>query len=162
MKESLKKGWKYLLGSVLALLGFGGCDKIEDILDIGGGLCMYGQPTAHFKMVGDVKDEAGKAVRGIRVVVAPNPEDQEGWENDTLYTDAAGHFGKDLIKHDWPDDLKRVTVTFEDVDGPENGSYEMKELKRDDLQIQQTKKGDGDWFEGDYTVTANAVLKKKD
>jgi hypothetical protein len=48
------------------------------------------------------------------------------------------------------------------LDGPENGSYEMKELKRDDLQIQQTKKGDGDWFKGDYTVTANAVLKKKD
>ena len=69
MKTALKKGWKYLLGGVLALLGFGGCNK-EEIIDNGGSmLSMYGQPTAVFKMLGTVKNQSGKPVKGIRVVI---------------------------------------------------------------------------------------------
>ena len=39
MKSALKKGWRYLLGGVMTLLGFGGCNK-EEILDNGGVMVM--------------------------------------------------------------------------------------------------------------------------
>ncbi len=159
MKSALEKGWKYLLGGVLALLGFGSCNK-EGIIDNGGNmLVMYGQPTAVFKMHGTVKNQSGKPVKGIRVVIEPH---NNPWEYDTLYTDASGRFEKDRLKHSWPDELKNVTVRFEDVDGAENGSYRMKELKRSDIQVKQTDKGKGAWFEGSFTVTADAVLEKED
>lgn len=151
----MKINWKYTLGSLLALLGFGSC---EQITDIGGGLCEYGQPTAHFKFLGDVKDADGKAIPGIRVVVAPYEEDP--WENDTLYTDQAGHVEKETLKHDWPDEMKNAKVIFEDVDGEANGSFKTKEMRKDEFEVKQVKKGDGNWYEGDYTVKVNAILEK--
>lgn len=157
MRSALKKGWKYLLGGVMALLGFGGCNK-EEIIDVGSGLAMYGQPTAVFKMLGTVKNRSGKPVKGIRVVIAPDNNNHR--EYDTLYTDASGRFEKDRLKHSWPDELKYVTVRFEDVDGAENGSYRMKELKRSDIQVKQTDKGKG-WFQGSFTATADAVLDEE-
>lgn len=160
MKSFLKRSWKYLLGSVLALLGFGGCSEEGGFLDIGGGEDMYGQPSARFKMLGTVKNRSGQPVRGIRVVIVPRPEND--WENDTLYTDASGHFQKEKLKYDWPDDLEYVTVKFEDVDGAENGSYQLKELKRSDLQVEQTEKqGKDGWYEGAFTYTADAVLDEE-
>jgi putative lipoprotein (rSAM/lipoprotein system) len=119
---------------------------------------MYGQPTAVFKMLGTVKNQSGKPVKGIRVVIAP---DNNPWEYDTLYTDASGRFEKDRLKHSWPDELKYVTVRFEDVDGAENGSYRTKELKRSDIQVKQTDKGKGAWFQGSFTATADAVLDEE-
>lgn len=160
MKSFLKSGWKYMLGSVLALLGFGGCSEDGGLLDIGGGLAMYGQPFAHFKMLGTVKNRSGQPVRGIRVVIAPRPEND--LENDTLYTDVSGHFQKDMLKYDWPDDLKYVTLKFEDVDGAENGSYQMKELKRSNLKVEQTdKKGKDGWYQGAFTYSVDAVLDEE-
>ena len=156
MKSALGKGWQWLLGSVLALLGFGSCNK-EDIID--NGLAMYGQPTALYRVIGTVKNASKKPVQGIRVVIAPSHYSQE--DNDTLYTDAAGRFEKDQLKYSWPDELKNVTVRFEDVDGAENGSYRTKELKRSDIQVKQTDKGKGAWFQGSFTATADAVLDEE-
>ena len=157
MKSALGKGWQWLLGSVLALLGFGSCNK-ENIID--NGLAMYGQPTALYRVIGTVKNASKKPVQGIRVVIAPSHYSQE--DNDTLYTDASGRFEKDQLKYTWPDEMKNVTVRFEDVDGAENGSYRTKELKRSDIQVKQTDKGRGAWFQGGFTVTADAVLEKDD
>ena len=82
----MKIVWKYFAGSLLALLGFGSCRQI--------GLfrAEYGQPHANFKLIGDVKDAAGKPVEGIRVVANPTENEEEAWYNDTTYTDARGHF----------------------------------------------------------------------
>lgn len=158
MRPALKNGWKWLLGSLLTLLGFSGCDGF---IDIGGGKDMYGVPSARFKMLGNVKDVSGNPVKGIRVVVVPMPDNQ--WENDTLYTDDKGHFEKDPLRYDWPDDLQNVTVKFEDVDGAENGSYRTKELKRSDLQVERTEKAGKDgWYEGAFTYTAEAVLDEEE
>ena len=157
----MKINWKYTLGSLLALLGFGSCERISDIGgDIGGGLCMYGQPTAHFKFIGDVKDADGKAIPGIRVVIEPQEDDP--WVRDTLYTDQAGHVEKETLKYDWPDEMKNGKVTFEDVDGVANGTFKTKVIRRGEFEIKQTKKGDGAWYEGDYTVKANVVLEKEE
>ena len=159
MKSALKNGWKWLLGGLLTLLGFTGCE--EGFLDIGGGEDMYGVPSARYKVIGDVKNTSGNPVKGIRVVVDIVPSNPR--ENDTLYTDDKGHFEKDPLRYDWPDDLEKVTVKFEDVDGAENGSFRTKELKRSDLQVKQTEKaGKGGWYEGAFTITADAVLDNEE
>ncbi len=53
-------------------------------------------------------------------------------------------------------------VKFEDVDGDENGSFKAKELKGDALTIEKTGEGSGSWYEGEFTITAKAVLEKKE
>ena len=154
--KSLAKGWKWLLGSVLTLLGFSGCEELGIMR------CEYGQPLADYKLIGDVKDTKGNPIKGIRVVFAPQPMDEQGWENDTIYSDAKGHFEVERLRHDWPDDLKDSVVKFEDVDGSENGSYKTKELSRSELVVKQSQKGDGSWYNGGFTVTANAILEEED
>ena len=150
MKAALGKGWKWLLGIFMSLLGFSGCGKIGIFRE------EYGSPYAHFKLLGDVKDMKGNPIRGIRVVYDRLPED-ETWGKDTLYTDPQGHFEKDLP------DFMRMTgtvVRFNDVDGEANGSYRSKVLTDQEIEIVQTKKGDKKWFEGAFTIKADAVLEE--
>ena len=149
----MKIRWQYALGGLLALLGFSGCGKI------GWGMTEYGQPHANYKVLGEVKDPDGKPVEGIRVVVDPGSAYPDYYK-DTLYTDTKGQFQKDQLKCTWPDEFKDGKVKFEDVDGAENGSFKTKELKASDLSIKQDKKGDGRWYGGDFTITANATLEK--
>ena len=159
----MKINWKYVMSGLLAILGFGSCEKNSFIPGGGGGgdmRLMYGQPTAHYKFLGDVKDETGKAIPGIRVVFLPE-DDKPSWENDTLYTDKSGHFEKDRLKYSWPDEVSKARVKFEDVDGDANGRFETKILKRDQLKVKQTKKTDDFWNKGDFTIEAKAVLNKK-
>ena len=171
MKAALGKGWKWLLGSLLTLLGFSGCERIGIIR------CEYGVPNADFKLVGDVKDANGKGIEGIRVVFTPYPdapEEQQKWESDTLYSDAQGHFVKERLKHDWPDGAQKAAVKFEDVDGDAaavkfedvdgdaHGSFQTKILKGSELTVEQTKKGDKHWYSGGYTIRADAVLEEEE
>lgn len=148
------------MSGLLAILGFGSCDKEGPIFGGGGGLCMYGQPHANYKFLGDVKDETGEAIPGIRVVFFPE-EDKPSYVNDTLYTDQAGHFEKDQLKYSWPDEARTAKVKFEDVDGDANGRFETKIVKRDGLTVKQTKKTDDAWYKGDFTIETKAVLKKE-
>ena len=154
MKTALDKGWRWLWGAVLGVLGFNGCEEIWDYP------CEYGQPYAEFKLIGDVKDAKGKGIEGIRVVVNPVSDEQETWENDTLYSDSKGHFEKERLRHDWPDEMKKATVKFEDVDGSEHGSFKTKVLGSSELTVDQTETGSGAWYGGKYTVTVKAVLEE--
>ena len=154
----MKIRWQYCLTALLSLLGFSSCDP-DDIFG-GWGIAAYGQPHANYKVVGDVKDPAGKPIQGIRVVVDPG-QDYYPYFQDTLYSDAKGQFQKDL-RFSWPDEFKDGSVKFEDVDGAENGSFKTKVLKRSDLEVKQTAKGKGAWYEGDFTITAKTKLEKAD
>ena len=157
----MKIRWQYCLTALLALLGFSSCKKI--IEEFGGPfyLCMYGQPTANYKVIGEVKDPAGKPVEGIRVVVNPGSAHPDYFK-DTLYTDAKGQFQKENLTYSWPDEFKDGTIQFEDVDGDKNGSFKTKVLKSSELEVKQTKKGDGAWYQGDFTITAKTKLEKAD
>ena len=159
MKAALGKGWKWLLGLLMGLLGFAGCGKLGIFRN------EYGCPNADFKLVGDVKDAKGKGIEGIRVVFTPYPdapEEQQKWESDTLYSDAQGHFVKERLKHDWPDGVERAAVKFEDVDGDAHGSFKTKVLNRSELTVEQTKNGDKHWYSGQYTIQADAVLEEEE
>lgn len=150
MKTALTKGWRWLLGILVSILGFEGCDKI--------GLfrCEYGEPHADYKLIGDVKDTKGNPIKGIRVVYDRLPEEEE-WGKDTLYTDQKGHFEKDVENVFWH---SGSLVKFEDADGAENGSYRSKTLTQEDLVFEQTKKGDKHWYSGAYSVHADAILEE--
>ena len=154
MKTALVKGWRWLLGVVLGALGFSGCEEIGIFR------CEYGMPNADFKLIGDVKDARGNGIEGIRVVFRAVEDEQETWENDTLYSDANGHFEKERLKHYWPDNAQQASIKFEDVDGSEHGSFKTKILRRSEMSVEQTKKGSGSWYSGVYTIRAEAVLEE--
>ncbi len=153
MKSVLGKGLNRFLGGLLALLGFCGCFVVACRKE-------YGCPNATFKLTGDVKDAKGKGIEGIRVVFRPDADEEYTWENDTLYSDANGHFEKDRLKHDWPDEARNASVKFEDVDGKANGAFKTKVLTRDELTVEQSREGDGNWYSGIYTIYADAVLEE--
>ena len=157
MKSALGKGWKWLLGLFMGMLGFAGCGKIGVFRD------EYGCPSADFKLVGDVKDAKGKGIEGIRVVFTPYPdapEEEQKWASDTLYSDAQGRFVKERLKYDWPDGAKKAAVKFEDVDGSAHGSFRSKILTVSELVVEQTKEGGKGWYNGAYTIKADAVLEE--
>ena len=151
MITRLNISWRRALGNLLGVLGFSGCFLISCAK-------MYGCPSADYKLVGDVKDVRKNPIPGIRVVFDRYPEDEK-YGKDTLYTDAKGHFERDLPDFDWNEG---AIVKFEDVDGAENGSYRTKILTKDNIVIEQTEKGDNHWFEGAFSVHADAVLEEED
>ena len=161
------KVWvKSLIGSLLALLGFRSCDPatIIEQPDMYGpgpdifGPVEYGCPTAAFKFLGEAVNEKGEPVPGIRIRVLPRGEN-DSWDIDTLYTGADGKAEK-ILKYDFPD-TKDMKAVFEDVDGSENGSYHDRELFGAELAIEKTAEGDGHWNEGEFTITAKAVMVDK-
>lgn len=151
MKSTITRGWKWLLGALMGLLGFEGCDLI------GFGRCEYGEPHADYKLIGDVKNKHGNPIPGIRVVYDRAPE-LEFLGKDTLYTDRNGHIEKDLPDYHW---VNGTVIRFEDVDGAENGSYKTKILTEEEFAVEQTQKGDKKWYEGAFTVHADAVLEEE-
>lgn len=140
------------LGALLSILGFSGCFVTACKKE-------YGCPNADFKLVGDVKDSEGRGIEGIRVVFRAIP-DEQGTRNDTVYSDARGHFEKERLTHNWPDGARTATVKFEDVDGSTNGSYKTRILSHDELNVEQTRKGDRNWYSGEFTIHAEAVLEE--
>ena len=158
------KVWvKSLIGSLLALLGFQSCDPstiFEGPDMYGPGPVEYGCPTAVFKFKGEAADEQGNPIPGIRIAVFPNSEEDQYYPRDTMFTGTDGKVDS-VLTYDWPG-IEGIVVKFEDVDGAENGSFKTKELKGKAVTIEQTQKGDGRWYEGEFTITAKAVLEKKE
>ena len=65
MKNFFVKLTKMLCVAVLGVLGFSACSD-----DPGGGAAAYGSPTADYKYMGTVTDEAGNPIEGINVVLS--------------------------------------------------------------------------------------------
>ena len=160
MKDYISHIWRQLAAVLLGLLGFSSCARI------GWGLDMYGAPNADFKARGTVSDENGKPIEGIRVAIQQHRHydntpgviyDQNDWyENDTLYTDDKGTYLLTRSVFASPDDVK---IVFEDIDGEENGGeYASAEAAP---AITRTKKGDNSWYGGAFEVQADVKLRKK-
>ncbi len=165
MRQKARSILHLLLGALLGWLGFSSC---EGIAGIGGGLCMYGEPTVRFKASGTVTDTKGQGISGIRVAVRAHRHyentpgviyDRNDWyDDDTLYTDASGKYelSRTLISFTPPDD---VTIVFEDIDGNENGGTFAPATATP--KIRQVEKGDKSWYGGGFAVEADARLKKQ-
>ena len=147
MIQKAKHLWTVILGGLMSLLGLSSCSHLFR--------AEYGCPHVDFKFIGEATGD-GKPVEGIRVVLLEGTEDWS-YAIDTSYTDASGRTERDLGMVRIPE---QMYVKFEDVDGPENGSWQTKIIRRESMEIVQTEDGDGRWDRGDYTVTAKADLKK--
>ncbi|MBQ7467693.1 MAG: radical SAM-associated putative lipoprotein [Bacteroidales bacterium] len=147
----------YIMYGLLFLLGYG-CskEKEEDIP------CMYGEPRADYKLIGNVKDSDGNPIYGIRVVFVAHKDDQKGILNDTLWTDNNGHFQADKLKYYFVDNAKNAIIQFEDVDGPKNGEFKNKTLQSTDFSVNQTRNRDGVWDMGTFTIKADTTLDKRE
>ena len=142
---------KTLLSGALVLLGFSACSK--DTVD-GGGMCEYGSPSVDYRVIGEVSDEEGNPLEGIRVIVEKNSH-----MADTVYTDAKGAFQTENINsvgfyiHD---------VAFDDVDGEAGGGeFESAKVPIKDFERKKIKEGEG-WYDGEYELSTKVQMKKKD
>ena len=155
MKQKINTWWKAIFGGILTLLGFTACD------DFGIIRCEYGMPHANYKLLGDVKDAKGTPLKGICVVFVPRGDDtEESWENDTLYTDAKGHFEVASAHYSWPGNHEDFLFVAEDVNGAEDGSYLRQKVSGDDIKVSQVKDGDGNWYNGDYEVSTTITMQE--
>ena len=136
---------KRLLNILLALLGFGasGCEVI------GIGAAMYGTPHVEFHLSARVVDKDGNPIQGIEV------RTKEGayFDHNTGISDYQGYI--DARGAIWPG--SQYAVTFYDIDGEYNGG-EFETLELDiSGKVKQTKKGEGDWYEGSYRAELGDV-----
>ena len=152
-----------LLSGVVTLLGFSSCG--ENIFYGGGVICEYGMPTVDYRVIGEVTDEAGKPLSGIRVIVKDkylHHKDGDKYtynhEGDTVYTDAKGAFQSAKIQSGG---IYEQRVVFDDMDGEANGGeFSSIDMSIKDLDSKRIKKGDG-WYEGEYELSTKVQMKKK-
>ena len=149
-----------LLSGVLAMLGFAGCENAWNEAD------EYGSPSVDYRVIGEVTDEAGKPLSGIRVIVKDqylynkdgDYEHTYNHEGDTVYTDAQGAFQSAKIQSGG---IYQQRVVFDDVDGEANGGeFRSVDMSIKDFDSKQIEKGDG-WYDGDYELSTKVQMKKK-
>jgi putative lipoprotein (rSAM/lipoprotein system) len=152
----MKKKWYRIanssLSALLVLLGFEACTGMEN------GGEEYGTPTVDFHVVGQVTDAEGKPTEGIRVTARGYYDFNDGTMEQTTYTDKEGRYATKEVKSIGID--PGMKVVFEDVDGEANGGlFAADSISSDAMAKEKVKKGDGNWYEGGYKLTANAKLK---
>ncbi|NLN99802.1 MAG: hypothetical protein GX125_06030 [Bacteroidales bacterium] len=152
MKDFFKKISAVLFPALLAALGFSSCDGAPWIMR-----AEYGVPSCDFKFDITVVDEAGKAIKGIRVVPQGDFHIQKNgtYVQDTLYTDAEGKAGRSY-EHVLP--MDEFKALLEDVDGEANGG----QFRKDSVIVKPERvgKGDGHWYSGTFTASATKTMKK--
>ena len=152
----MKKKWYRIanssLSALLVLLGFEACTGMEN------GGEEYGTPTVDFHVVGQVTDAEGKPIEGIRVTTRGYYDFNDGTIEQTTYTDKEGRYATKEVKSIGID--PGMKVVFEDVDGEANGGlFAADSISSGAMAKEKVKKGDGNWYEGGYELTANAKLK---
>lgn len=151
----MKKKWYRIangaLSALLVLLGFEACSEE-------GGREEYGTPTVDFHVVGQVTNAEGKPIEGIRVTTRGYFNFHDGTTEQATYTDKDGHFATKEMRSISIDPMMRVV--FEDVDGEANGGeFATDSVSAEAMAKKKVKKGDGNWYDGKYELTANAKLK---
>ena len=160
MIKSVKSVVRSVFFKFLKLLGIAslftaiGCDGIisgEIFPDEG--VAMYGVPTNVYTVSGTVKDNDGKAVKGIRVGIKKSPDDKteyDEWDFKAYrsWEEVDEETGQTYIKYErsdyfeyvetdengdyklewrlWPKDNAQFVLYAEDIDGEQNGSFKEK------------------------------------
>lgn len=158
MKTKVRHLYELIAGAILSLLGFTSCDK-EELNEYFEGRVEYGMPHATFKVIGDVKAvESGKPIEGIVVKFGREADGDRTWETAEFKSDKNGKV--DGSTQAWPSE-EGIMLTFEDIDGDENGGlFAPDTLRAKDLKITFVEDKDSHWHKGVYTVSFEAKLKK--
>lgn len=150
MKVRFNHWYNAVLSTLLTLLGFG-CSTSEDPTYVQ----EYGVPITEYQIKGQVTDEAGTPVQGIKTslkeIFLSADEKLDFWGIDSIQTDASGRY---QLNSYGSNKYKKLIV--EDVDGEANGG----EFLSDTLDIDDEKavKIDGTYS---YELNMNIKLKKK-
>lgn len=149
---------------LLALLGIGGCQSLEEADEKVGELTMvaYGVPTVHYTIKGKVTDEKGKALEGIQVSVKSRRHgDNRSWYSDIIFPITSDSKGKwEAEPRAMPTDT--LQIVFTDIDGAANGGEFAADSIRVPVKIEKDPKNNDAWYVGDAKVDVPTVkLKKK-
>ena len=126
---------------LLCLIGFGGAVACSQgmVAD------EYGSPYASYEVKGKVTDQQGEPIQGIKVIC-------DAIYRQPVYTGSDGSY--ELYGNGFP--REKIQVSFEDVDGEENGgAFAGKTVVAETVHLQE---GDGNWDFGVYEAEANAEL----
>lgn len=157
MKVRFNRWYNAVLTALLALLGYESCESSEeygvpiDILE-------YGVPSAKFQIKGQVTDEAGTPIQGIKMSLRKTLTHSGEFGVDSVQTDVSGKFLLTEMGYIGIDSK----LIAEDVDGESNGG----EFQSDTLDIDFEKavlveEGDGNMKGGTYETYQDIKLKKK-
>lgn len=155
--------------AMIGLLGFASCAGLDPDPDSEGNgglngtgsrgsvinqmMTAYGVPTSEFRVSGRVTGAGGAKLKGIQVVSVFG---EKTWmRTDTTYTDSYGQFS--TVMRTYPAD--KVTIAFNDIDGKANGGEFVSQTVT--VDVKQTGKGDGPWFQGVFEAQATVTLKRK-
>ena len=156
MKAKARHLYELIAGAILSLLGFTSCDK-EETIEMRP--AEYGMPHATFKVMGNVKvAENSKPIEGIVVKFSRESEKDRSWETAEFKSDKNGKV--DGSTQAWPSE-EGIMLTFEDIDGDENGGlFAPDTLRAKDLQIKFVENPEKGWNKGVYYITFDKKLKK--
>lgn len=132
-----------LLLAAASLLGFATACENKRTVD------MYGTPYIDYNVRGKVTDKEGNPIKGIEV------------GNQEVKPVTSGSDGSyELSGREWSG---QTTLTFTDVDGPENGGeFIEKKVAVEFTEADRTEKGEG-WHMGTFTRSdVDATLEKKE
>lgn len=152
MKAKVKHLYEVIASLVLAMLGFSGCNEIINGVD------EYGMPHASFKVIGSVKAaDTDEPIDDIKVKFHQKV-DQEFATEIAFLSQNGGQVEESFTE--WPD-AENIELTFEDIDGEENGGQFLPDtLRRKDLKVEFIEDKDSNWRKGDYIITFEAKLNK--
>ncbi len=165
--KKIRSGWMNFchkaFGSILVMLGFSSCENglWGDI--VGGGVCMYGTPSADYTVKGTLVDEAGKPVTSASVTVrnlGPGgvyvDEYKELYNNEymntTVKSDAEGEYS--ITVNDFPRDDMVFRVVVKD-----------EAHKADSVEVKMGAPNDDNddaWYSGEAVKVVDFILKKED
>ena len=137
MKVRFNRWYNAVLTALLSMLGFG-CSSSDEVTYVP----MYGVPADRFQIRGQVTDEAGTPIQGIKMSLRQTFPRSEEYGVDSVQTDASGSY---LLR---------------------NRGFYGGEFQSDTLDIDLEKgilidEGDG-YMKGDtYEVSQDIKLKKK-
>lgn len=105
----------------------------------------YGSPYASYEVKGKVTDQQGNPIPGIQVTC-------DAMYIQPVYTESDGSYA--LNGDGFP--REKIQVSFEDVDGEENGG--LFAARSVSVETVHVKEGDGNWDFGVYEAEVNAEL----
>lgn len=161
MKVKFYHWYNAVLSALLTLLGFGSCTSIGE--EEYGSPVEYGTPYTDYIVKGEVTDEKGNPLAGMKASIKEIEESTEDLPQyvygiDSTVTDTQGKF---LMETRIFISSPHAKLIVEDTDGAEGGGEFLSDtLDLKDLPKEQKEAGQH-WSSGKYELKANIKMKRK-
>ncbi len=159
----LIKKSKWVVLSLLSIIGFSSCDTIQQKVE-------YGCPNADYTTKGSIFDEAGKPLKDIKITSTSGIKINDStwywntYDMPTGKSDDKGNYSLTVSQYPPYSENKYVIKTvFEDIDGESNGGS----FEKDSIiagckdSFTQISKQEGTWYMGEFELKKDMILKKK-